>query len=36
VILADSAREWYAVVSGAKLARSTEVPHQPRAFAAGD
>jgi len=36
VILADSAREWYAVVSGAKAARSTEVPFQPRVFAAGD
>jgi carbon starvation protein len=36
VILADSAREWYAVVSGGKAARSTEVPYQPRAFAAGD
>ncbi|HKP14599.1 MAG TPA: carbon starvation CstA family protein [Gemmatimonadaceae bacterium] len=36
VILLDSAREWIAVVSGAKAARSTEVPFQPRAFAAGD
>jgi carbon starvation protein len=36
VILADSAREWYAVLSGAKAARSTEVPYEPRAFAAGD
>jgi len=36
VILLDSAREWLAVVSGAKAARSTEVPFQPRAFAAGD
>jgi len=36
VILADSAREWYAVLSGAKAARSTEVPFQPRVFAAGD
>jgi carbon starvation protein len=36
VILLDSAREWIAIVSGAKAARSTEVPFQPRAFAAGD
>ena len=36
VILLDSAREWIAIVSGAKTARSTEVPFQPRAFAAGD
>ena len=36
VIFADSAREWWAVVSGAKAARSSEVPFQPRAFAAGD
>jgi len=36
VILADSAREWWAVISGAKAARSTEVPFQPRVFAAGD
>jgi len=36
VILLDSAREWVAVVSGAKAARSTEVPFQPRVFAAGD
>jgi carbon starvation protein len=36
VILLDSAREWLAVLSGAKVARSTEVPFQPRAFAAGD
>ena len=36
VILVDSAREWWAVLSGSKVARSTEVPFQPRAFAAGD
>ena len=36
VILAWSAREWWAVLSGSKAARSTEVPFQPRAFAAGD
>jgi carbon starvation protein len=36
VILLDSAREWIAILSGAKAARSTEVPFQPRAFAAGD
>ena len=36
VILLDSAREWWAVISGAKVARSTEVPFEPRAFAAGD
>ena len=36
VILAWSAREWWAVLSGSKTARSTEVPFQPRAFAAGD
>jgi carbon starvation protein len=36
VILVDSAREWWAVLSGSKIARSTEVPFEPRAFAAGD
>jgi hypothetical protein len=36
VILAWSAREWWAVLSGSKAARTTEVPFQPRAFAAGD
>ena len=36
VILLDSAREWIAILSGAKAPRSTEVPFQPRAFAAGD
>jgi hypothetical protein len=29
-------REWWAVLSGSKTARTTEVPFQPRAFAAGD
>ena len=36
VILADSAREWWAVISGAKAARSSEVPFEPRAVVAGD
>ena len=36
VILTASAHEWWSVVSGAKTARSTEVPFQPRAYAAGD
>jgi carbon starvation protein len=36
VILADSAREWWAVLSGSKAARSTEVPFEPRAAVAGD
>ncbi|HTK47315.1 MAG TPA: carbon starvation CstA family protein [Gemmatimonadaceae bacterium] len=36
VILADSAREWWAVISGAKAARSSEVPFEPRAMVAGD
>ena len=36
VILVDSAREWWAILSGSKRAASTEVPFQPRAFAAGD
>jgi carbon starvation protein len=36
VILADSAREWWAVVSGAKAARTTEVPFEPRVVVAGD
>ena len=36
VILAWSAREWWAVLRGGKPAMSTEVPFQPRAFAAGD
>ena len=36
VIVADSVREWHAVLRGAKPAVSSEVPFQPRAFAAGD
>jgi carbon starvation protein len=36
VILTWSVREWWAVLSGSKAPRSTEVPFQPRAFAAGD
>ncbi|MDB4883084.1 MAG: carbon starvation CstA family protein [Gemmatimonadetes bacterium] len=36
VILADSIREWLAVLGGAKVARSTEVPFQQRAVVAGD
>jgi carbon starvation protein len=36
VILAESIREWIAVVRGAKVARSTEVPFQSRIVAAGD
>ena len=37
VILADSAREWMAVLRGRKPAVSTEVPFEPRAaFAGGD
>jgi carbon starvation protein len=36
VILADSAREWIAVLRGRKPARSTEVPFEPRAAYAGD
>jgi carbon starvation protein len=36
VILADSAREWAAVLGGRKPARSTEVPFEPRAAYAGD
>jgi len=36
VILADSAREWLAVLAGRKPARSTEVPFEPRAAYAGD
>jgi carbon starvation protein len=36
VILADSIREWIAVLRGAKVARSTEVPFQQRALVAGD
>ena len=36
VILADSIREWVAVLRGRKVARSTEVPFQQRAVLAGD
>ncbi|HEV7990499.1 MAG TPA: carbon starvation CstA family protein [Gemmatimonadaceae bacterium] len=36
VILADSIREWVAVLGRGKIARSTEVPFQQRAMAAGD
>src|SRR5678815_2946616 len=36
VILAWSMLEWWAVLSGSKAARTTEVPFQPRVFAAGD
>jgi carbon starvation protein len=36
VILAWSTREWWAVLSGSKAPRTTEVPFQPRVFAAGD
>ena len=36
VILTASAREWWSVISGEKAPRSTEVPFEPRAYAAGD
>ncbi len=36
VILADSAREWLAVLQGRKAAVSTETPFQARALVAGD
>ena len=37
IILADSARQWYGVVSGRMPAVSSEVPYEPRAAAvAGD
>jgi len=36
VVLADSAREWFAVISGAKAPRSTEVPFVQRPAVAGD
>ncbi|MGZ8492729.1 MAG: carbon starvation CstA family protein [Gemmatirosa sp.] len=36
VILADSAREWIAVLAGRKPARSTEVPYTPSPAMAGD
>jgi len=36
VIVADSTREWWSVLRGHKPLVSTEVPFEPRAFAAGD
>jgi carbon starvation protein len=36
IIIADSARQWYGVVSGRMPAVSTEVPFEPRAAVAGD
>jgi carbon starvation protein len=36
VVLADSARLWWAILQGRKPATTTEVPFQPRALAAGD
>jgi carbon starvation protein len=36
IIIADSARVWYKVVSGRIPAVSTEVPFEPRAAVAGD
>lgn len=36
VIIADSAREWWAVIGGRKPAISTEVPFEPRVAMAGD
>ena len=36
VILADSLREWWAVVGGSKPARSTEVPFSAPSPVAGD
>jgi carbon starvation protein len=36
IIIADSAKEWYKVVSGRMPAVSTEVPFEPRAAVAGD
>ncbi len=36
IIIADSARQWYAVVSGRMPAVSTEVPFEPRTAVAGD
>ena len=36
VVLADSSREWWAVLQGRKPARSTETPFVPSAAAAGD
>ena len=36
IILADSMKEWYKVVSGRMPAVSSEVPFEPRAAVAGD
>ena len=36
VVIADSAREWWAVLSGGKPVRSTETPFEPRPLPAGD
>jgi carbon starvation protein len=36
VVLADSTREWWAVISGAKAPRSTEAPFVRRAAVVGD
>jgi len=36
IIIADSAKEWYKVISGRMPAISTEVPFEPRVAAAGD
>ena len=36
VVLADSAREWWAVLRGGKPVRSTETPFEARTLAAGD
>ena len=36
VILAASAFEWWKVISGRKLAVSTEIPFEPRVALAGD
>jgi hypothetical protein len=36
IIIADSAKEWYKVVSGRMPAISSEVPFEARAAVAGD
>lgn len=36
IVIADSAREWWAVLRGGKAVRSTEVPFAPRTAPAGD
>jgi carbon starvation protein len=36
IVIAASAKEWFAVVGGRKPARSTEIPFEPRAVAVGD